>query len=241
MKAALYARVSTNDRGQNPEMQLDQLRKLCSDAGWEVFGEYVDQASADDFIRRKEWARLMKDASLHKFDVLLIWKLDRAFRSVIDGANTLGVLRAFNVKIKILQESYIDTTTPFGEVLFHISVAWAQLEKDLMKTRINAGLEYAKRHGTKSGKGFGRPHISIDLENVFKAFTDSGGNKSAAARSLSVQLGRKITAAHVFSWIKEYERAQGFKTEQAEIITLKRVKGVRTIATEDWVRDEPIC
>jgi len=206
MKTALYARVSTDDKGQNPEMQLDQLRKLCQDAEWTITEEYVDHASASDFIKRKAWAKLMKDASLRKFELLLVWKLDRAFRSVIDGANTLGILRTYNIKFKSLQESFIDTTTPFGEVMFHISVAWAQLERDMLKVRVNAGLDHARAHGTKSGKAFGRPHMAIDLQKVSKAYQSCGGNKSAAARMLSEQLDKRITAAHVFNWLKELEK-----------------------------------
>ena len=206
MKVALYARVSTDDKGQNPEMQLDQLRKFCHDAGWTITEEYVDQASASDFVKRTSWTKLMKDASIRKFEVLLVWKLDRAFRSVIDGANTLGILRAYNIKFKSLQESFIDTTTPFGEVMFHISVAWAQLERDMLKVRVNAGLDHARRYGTKSGKAFGRPHMTVDLQKVSKAYQACGGNKSAAARMLSEQLDKRITAAHVFNWLKEVEK-----------------------------------
>jgi len=92
MKAALYARVSTADKDQNPEVQLSKLREYCGEMGWAVYQEYVDQASAADLLRREAWKRLMKDAALHKFDVLLVWRIDRAFRSVIHSANTLRIL-----------------------------------------------------------------------------------------------------------------------------------------------------
>ena len=83
MKAALYARVSTADKDQNTEVQLSKLRDYCHEMGWIVYREYVDEASAADFSGRVGWKHLMKDAALHKFDVLLVWEIDRAFRSVI--------------------------------------------------------------------------------------------------------------------------------------------------------------
>ena len=92
MKIALYARCSTRDKGQNPEMQLEPMRKYCASIQWEVYQEYIDMISAGDLLNRIAWTRLMKDASLHKFDILLIWKLDRAFRSMAHASNTLNTL-----------------------------------------------------------------------------------------------------------------------------------------------------
>ena len=62
----------------------------------------------------------MKDAALHKFDVLLVWKIDRAFRSVIHAANTLSMLRGYRVGFRSYMEPSIDTTTPHGEFIFNI-------------------------------------------------------------------------------------------------------------------------
>ena len=62
MKVALYARVSTDDKEQNPETQLFAMRNLCRDAGWEVHQEYVDRARAKDYLHRKAWQQLQKDA-----------------------------------------------------------------------------------------------------------------------------------------------------------------------------------
>jgi DNA invertase Pin-like site-specific DNA recombinase len=199
MKAALYARVSTDDKGQNPQVQLDQLRKFCQDANWEITTEYVDYASACDFIKRKEWARLMKDASMRKFNVVLVWKLDRMCRSCIDGTKILETLRAYGIAFRSMTEQWIDTTTPWGEALYHISAAWAGLERNLITERVNAGLESARRHGTKSGKAIGRPRRSLPVLKVLDAYRHSKGNFSKAADSIGVPRGTFWHRVHEIS------------------------------------------
>jgi DNA invertase Pin-like site-specific DNA recombinase len=130
MKAALYARISTKDKGQNEELQLEPLRKYCQAIGWNIFHEYVDKASASDLIGRTAWNALMKDASLHKFDVLFIWKLDRAFRSIDHAHSFLNMLTSYRVGFRSLMDPAIDTTTPNGMLLFNVLASFAQFEKD---------------------------------------------------------------------------------------------------------------
>jgi DNA invertase Pin-like site-specific DNA recombinase len=202
MKVALYARCSTKDKGQNPEVQLDALRKYCTSMQWEIYQEYVDQASAGDLLNRTAWTRLMKDASLHKFDILLIWKLDRAFRSMSHASNTLNALNSYRVGFRSLQDSAIDTTTPNGLLVFNILAAVAQFEKDLIVLRINEGMSYAKLHGTKSGCPIGRKSYGIPLENVCKAVQQSCGNYSAASRLLSKEFSQPVTPGFVLSRLK---------------------------------------
>ena len=202
MKIGLYARCSTKDKGQNPEVQLDALRKYCTSLQWEVYQEYVDQASAGDLLNRTAWTNLMKDASLHKFDILLIWKLDRAFRSMSHASNTLNALNSYRVGFRSLQDSAIDTTTPNGLLVFNILAAVAQFEKDLIILRINEGMTYAKQHGTKSGCPIGRKGYDIPLENVCKAVQEGCGNYSAAARRLCKEFSQTVTPGFVLSRLR---------------------------------------
>ncbi len=201
MKVALYARVSTKDKNQNPEMQLEPLRQYCGTMGWD-HTEYMDQASAADFNSRADWKRLLHDASQHKFDILLVWKLDRAFRSMVDASNTLAMLNSYHVGFRSLMDASIDTTTPNGMLVFNILASVAQFEKDLIVMRVNEGLTYAKRHGTKSGRPIGRKGYDIPLANICKALVDGKGVVSEAARILSVQYGKKISPGFVSSRIK---------------------------------------
>lgn len=202
MKVALYARVSTRDKNQNPEMQLEPMRKYCKAMEWEVYQEYVDKAKSSDYKGRKAWAQLLKVASLHPFDVLLIWKLDRAFRSMVDASNTLQDLNRYKVGFRSLMDPSMDTTTANGMLVFNILGSVAQFEKDLIVMRVNEGMTYAKEHGTKSGKPIGRKGYDIDLANLCKALAAAGGNQSAAARALSERVGRKVSAGFISSRIK---------------------------------------
>lgn len=123
----------------------------------QLVGEFVDRASADDLRRRREWRRLLELAQARKVDLIVLWRLDRAFRSVLDGAATLAQLRAGGCGIRSLQEPWIDTTTPMREAMFHITAAWAHLEKQVLIERTRTGMERARAEGKLSGRPLRRP------------------------------------------------------------------------------------
>ena len=90
MKVAIYGRVSTSDKEQDVETQLMPLRDFCLAQDWEVYKEYVDQAPANDLAHRVQWRVLLDDAAKRRFSVVLVFKLDRAFRSVKHMHDTLA-------------------------------------------------------------------------------------------------------------------------------------------------------
>ncbi len=158
MNVALYARVSTRDKDQNPETQLRQLREHAAGLdGAELVGEFVDKAGADNFRGRRQWRELLELAQRRQVDLIVVWRIDRAFRSVLDGATTLGNLRAWGCGLRSLQEPWIDTTTPIGEAMFHITIAWAGLEKRTLSERTRAGIERAREEGKQLGRPRRRP------------------------------------------------------------------------------------
>jgi DNA invertase Pin-like site-specific DNA recombinase len=199
--AALYARVSTRDKGQNPETQLEPILKYCNAMGWEVYQEYEDKTSASDLVGRIAWTALMKDASLHKYDTLRIWKLDRAFRSMTQASTTLNILNAYHDGFRSLMDPAMDTTTPNGQLLFNILASVAQFEKDLIVQRVNAGMDYAKEHGTKSGFPIGRKSYDIPFVKVCKALIDAKGNLTHAAVLLNTECSKKVSPGFVLSRI----------------------------------------
>jgi len=179
MRVALYARVSTDDKDQNPETQMLPLRDFVASQRWDAVGEWVDKAVSTDMRGRKAWRDLMDGASKRKFDLLLVWKIDRAFRSVFHGSTTLEQLRGWGVGFRSYSEPWIDTTTPFGEALFHITVAWAQLEKATIAERVKAGMHRASREG----KTIGRPVVStaVDLPFVRRMLEERASWRRIAA------------------------------------------------------------
>ncbi len=159
MRIALYCRVSKNDESQDPRNQLDPLRRYAGALGGEVVQEYVDLASGSNGDR-KEFLRMLQDAEVRKFDLLLVWALDRFSREGI--SNTLGYLERLKrngVALKSLQESWLDTRdNGLGQLLLAIFSWVAQQERQRIVERTKAGLERARR----SGKRLGRPQGSRD-------------------------------------------------------------------------------
>ena len=221
MKVAIYARVSTRDKGQNPEVQLEPLRRYCEMMQWGIYHEYVDKAKASDMMNRKAWNELLKDAATHKFDILFIWKLDRAFRSVNHATTTLTALNNYRIGFRSLMDPSIDTTTVNGMLVFNILSSVAQFEKDLDAQRIREGVKYAKEHGTKSGKPIGRERTPITDYQVKITFDAHNGNYSATARALKESTSIKVSPGFVASRIKrmvEIEALQKVGTENSNVV-----------------------
>src|SRR4029077_17786143 len=118
MQVALYARGSTC-HGQSPEMQLSELRQYVSRREWKVFNEYVDQGISGSKESRPELNRLMADAHMRHFDVVLVWKIDRFGRSLKHLVNWLADLSAYGVAFVSLRDN-LDLSTPSGRLMFQI-------------------------------------------------------------------------------------------------------------------------
>ena len=152
-KIGLYARVSTTDKEQNLLTQLLPMREYVqAQEGWSIFSEYTDYVPATDLTHRVQWRELLDDASKRRFDIILVWRMDRAFRSVLDAATTLERLRSWRVGLRSYSEPWLDTTSPFGEVFYYITVAYAQLERGILRERVRAGMERARKQGHKIGR-----------------------------------------------------------------------------------------
>lgn len=156
MKIALSARVSKNDLSQDPENQLVPLREYAKALGGEVVDEYVDLASGSNGDR-KNFQRMLEDANKRKFDLILIWSLDRFSREGISNCfGYLERLKRNGVALKSLQESWLDTRDEgLGQLLLAIFSWIAQQERQRIVERTKAGLERAKREGKKLGRPMG--------------------------------------------------------------------------------------
>jgi DNA invertase Pin-like site-specific DNA recombinase len=158
LKIAIYARVSTKN-GQDPEMQLAELREYTRNRRWKIAGEYVDRGISGASDSRPELNRLMADANRRRFDVIAVWKFDRFARSVSHLLRALETFRALGIEFVSLSES-IDTSTPTGKMVFTVLASVAELERSLIGERVRAGLRNAKARGTR----LGRPplkHLSV--------------------------------------------------------------------------------
>ena len=149
MIVAIYVRVST--RKQDETNQLPRLREIAKNRGFEVFNEYSDEASAQD-ANRPGWKELLEDASNHKFDAILVTKLDRVMRSLVQLNITMSNLQAYNVKLICADIGEIDCSTPMGKVQMQIIGAIAEWEREIIVQRTKEGLEARKARGAKLGR-----------------------------------------------------------------------------------------
>jgi DNA invertase Pin-like site-specific DNA recombinase len=151
MKTALYARVSTSDKGQDPEMQLRELREYCERRGWTVFAEYVDVGVSGAKDSRPQLNKLMADAKQRRFDAILVWKLDRFGRSLKHLVSALGEFEALGVAFASLRDSF-DLTTPAGRLMFNMVASFAEFERDLIRERVKAGIANRRSKGFRVGR-----------------------------------------------------------------------------------------
>lgn len=160
MRIAIYGRVSKSDESQDPVNQLNPLRDYAKALGGEIVAEYVDMASGGS-SDREHFLQMLEDADKRKFDLVLVWALDRLSREGI--SNTLGYLERLkrnNIALKSLQESWLDTRDEgLGQLLLAIFSWVAQQERARLVSRTNASLskikEQIKQNGfaiTKKGK-----------------------------------------------------------------------------------------
>lgn len=179
--AALYARVSTLD--QNCEVQLEDLRRFAGKR-FARYCEYTDAGVSGTQRHRPQLDALMKDAHKRLFDVVLVWKFDRFARSLKHLIESLDEFSALGIDFISLTEG-VDTTTPAGQLLFHIVGAVAQFERDLIVERVRAGMAHARA----MGKRIGRPRAIVDAEAVSK-LREGGRSLREIAVSLNIPVSR---------------------------------------------------
>src|SRR5579862_8413382 len=161
MKAAIYARVSTSNNGQEPRVQTRELGEFCERRGWTVLPEYVDVGISGTKEKRPALDRLMADAHKRKFDVVVVWKFDRFARSVSHLIRALETFQALGIEFVSLTEG-VDTSTPAGRMVFTVLGAVAELERSLIAERVKAGL----RNARAKGKLLGRPKVVLDPTRI---------------------------------------------------------------------------
>jgi DNA invertase Pin-like site-specific DNA recombinase len=158
-RVALYARVSTINHHQDPEMQLGELRQFAAARGWQIVEEFTDRGVSGSKDRRPQLDRMMHAARNRQFDVLLTWKLDRLARSLKHLVTAIAEFDALGVQFVSLRDN-LDLTTPSGRLMFHVIGAMAEFERSLIQERVCAGL----RNARAKGKQLGRPRLGSSSE-----------------------------------------------------------------------------
>jgi DNA invertase Pin-like site-specific DNA recombinase len=176
MRAAIYARVSTANNGQDPTMQTRELKEYCERRGWTVAGEYVDVGISGTKESRPELDLLMTDAHRRRFDAIVVWKFDRFARSVSHLLRALETFRAQGIEFVSFSE-HLDTSTPAGKMVFTVLGAVAELERGLIVERVKAGLRNARAKRIT----LGRPRRVLDTKRIATLRAQGVGWKRIAA------------------------------------------------------------
>lgn len=183
MLVALYARVSTQD--QNCELQLADLRDYAIRHGWTIAQEYIDQGVSGGQASRPALDALLNDARAHRFDAILVWKLDRFGRSVRNISNLLSELDARGIRfIATTQGLDTDKNNPMSRFMLNIMAAFAELELEMIRERTKAGMATAAAAGHHAG----RPKRVFRIDHA-RELRDQGKSWSQIAAALNVPVG----------------------------------------------------
>ena len=180
-RVALYLRVSTD--GQTTDNQRIALMAVADRRGWEVVKVYEDAGISGSKGRDKRpgFDAAMKDAFRHRFDVLVVWSIDRLGRSTATVSTALADLDACGVAIYADREA-MDATTPHGKAMLQMAAVFAELERGMIRERVLAGLDRAK----KAGKTLGRPTVASSIEDAIRAQLGLGLGMVKVAKALGV-------------------------------------------------------
>ena len=179
-RAALYARVSTINHGQDPEVQLQPLRRIARERNWKVVGEFVDIGQSGAKESRPELDRMMTMIRNGKVDILAVHRFDRLGRSVRHLLSVLDELRQLDVDFFSASEAF-QMQNSVGRMVFTLLAGVAEFERNLCRERVIASLEKAK----SDGKRLGRPTRQIDLRPA-RLLLEQGHSLREVAKMLEI-------------------------------------------------------
>jgi DNA invertase Pin-like site-specific DNA recombinase len=185
MRVAIYARVSTNDKGQNPENQLRELRAWCVNSGHTISREYIEHESGGKSAeKRKQFAALFEDAAKRKFDLVLFWALDRFSREGM--AQTIAHLQRLNsygISFHSYTEPHLATDNELvRNILLALLSSLAKVEAQKIAERTKAGMARARAMGVK----IGRSRLGIELRQKIAQRAAKGETPYAIAKDLGI-------------------------------------------------------
>jgi DNA invertase Pin-like site-specific DNA recombinase len=197
-RAALYLRVSTDE--QTTQNQRAELEAAAVARRWSVVTTYADNgiSGAKGREGRPGLDQMLKDAVKRKFDVVMVWAVDRLGRSLPDLIGTMQELHGAKVDLFLLQQG-LDTTTPSGRAMFQMLGVFSEFERAMIQSRIKAGLARVQaeqaagivRRGKdgRKKKLIGRPKISAETEQKIREHLAAGVGMLKTAKLVGVGSG----------------------------------------------------
>lgn len=175
-RAAVYMRVSRPE--QSIALQIDAAKQLIAQRGWKIAATFADEGISGTKAKRPELDRLLEGAHRGRFDVVVVWKGDRLFRSLQHMVATMNNFAAWGVDYVSITEGSFDTTTPIGKFLRNFFATLAEYERDLIAERSAAGVAAARLRGAK----IGRPRVRFDVDEARSLIGRGWSLRRAAAR-----------------------------------------------------------
>jgi putative DNA-invertase from lambdoid prophage Rac len=201
-RTAIYCRVSTTD--QNCEMQLRELRDYVLRRGWDLAGKYVDTGFSGAKASRPALNSLMADAARRRFDIVVVWKIDRFGRSVLHLNQQLAALTSYGVRFIATSQSLdTDQASPTSRLLLQILASVAEFEREMIRERTLTGIRAARA----KGKRIGRPRRILRRDEVVRLRDQEGLSWRAVAAALDVPVTTALNAYRSFQ-MSQPERAQ---------------------------------
>lgn len=207
----LYCRVSTSD--QDCGTQLRELREYVERRGWKIHKEYIDTGFSGSKASRPALDALMKDASKRKFDAVLVFKIDRYGRSVLNLSQSLAALDSYGIRfISITQGLDTDASNPTSRLLLNVLCSVAEFERELIKERTLSGIRAAKA----KGKTLGRPKKVFRRDEVVRLRDEEG----LSWRLVSEQLGVPVmTAVNAYQGLRKKSSPEAVQTVKTQAVT----------------------
>lgn len=160
MKVSLYARVSTDDKGQDPETQMDIIRDIANKRGYDIEGEYIDYASGKD-ANRPQWKLIIQKVKNGETQGIMALRLDRVMRSVKHLCETIEILKDKEAKL-IFSDLEFDPENPNSALTINILSAIAEWERQIISQRTKEGMQHRKSKGAT----FGRTQRDIPIHTI---------------------------------------------------------------------------
>lgn len=204
MRTALYTRVSTQEQvsaGFSLDAQLNRLRAYCDSQGWTVAGVYTDEGASAKNTERPELQRMLEDIKMGKIDVVLVYKLDRFTRSVLDLYELLQTLDKYRVGFKSSTEVF-DTTTAMGRLFITIVAALAQWERENLGERTRMGQIEMTKQGRWSG---GTPPFGYDYSEGILTINEA---QAQVVREIYQRYTSGEGTTKILSWLNDPEHPQ---------------------------------
>jgi len=177
-RVGLYARVSTLDQQTLP-MQMRALREYANKRGWTIAMQVREVGSGA--VERELRQQLIDAARRREIDVVLVWRLDRWGRSLLDLVVTLKELTELGVGFVSLTEP-LDLTTPTGRAMAGMLAVFAEFEREILSERVRAGLAEARQNGQRLGRPATAARKAAEVRKLFR----QGISKSEIARRLAI-------------------------------------------------------